>query len=133
MSDEQDQMLDGPTKQVGVTARPFRDSDLESVEAVTMPVRSAKQKRLASELDQRGAERTAELAKASDEMRGEIGERREIKAHLLESEAALHSSLLSADRASAKLTDPREFPNKCCAEFRQLAKLRQSRLQLSSE
>ena len=33
-------MLDGPTKQVRVTARPFRDSDLEYVEAVTMPARS---------------------------------------------------------------------------------------------
>ncbi len=95
-----------------------------------MPVSSAKQKRLAGELDQRVAERAAELAKASDEMMGEIGERREIKAHLLESEAALHSSLLFTGRLSWEQNSqtPREFPNKCCAGFRQLAKLRQPRL-----
>jgi hypothetical protein len=51
-------------------------------------------------------ERTAELAKASDEMKREIAEPRDIKPHLLESEADPHSSLLSAaDRASAKLPD----------------------------
>jgi hypothetical protein len=49
-------------------------------------------------------ERTAELAKASDEMKREIAELRDIKPHLLGSEADLHSSLL-ADRASAKLPD----------------------------
>jgi hypothetical protein len=62
-------------------------------------------------------------------MRTEIGERRDIKAHLLEGEADRHSSLLfAADPVSAKLPDAKGFPNKCCAGFRQLAKLRQPRL-----
>ena len=46
----------------------------------------------------------AELAKGSDEVRRETVERRDIKAHLLEGEAALRSSMLSAaDRLGAKL------------------------------
>ena len=49
-----------------------------------------------------------------------------IKAHLLESEAAQYSSLLpAAVRSRAKLPDPEPLPDKCWAEFRQLAKLRQ--------
>jgi hypothetical protein len=51
-------------------------------------------------------EQAAKLAKGSAEMRREIVERRDIKARLLESEAALYTSLLStADRASAEPPD----------------------------
>jgi len=43
----------------------------------------ARSTRLATELDQQVAERTAEAAKASDEMRREIGEGRKVEGRLL--------------------------------------------------
>lgn len=125
----QDQSSSGSSKHAHEFARPLRDSDLEFVKAVGMPVGSAKQKRLRGELDQRFGEPTAELAEANDEIRTEIIESRNVKAHLLESEAALHSSLLfAADRPERNSQTPSQLPNKCWAEFRQLAKLRQTRL-----
>jgi formate hydrogenlyase transcriptional activator len=68
-----------------------------------MPERSSKQKRLASEVDQRVAERTAELAKANDELRKEIGECRKIEARLLESEGALQKAFDEIKQSEAKL------------------------------
>ncbi len=68
-----------------------------------MSPRRSKQKRLASEVDQRVAERTAELGKANDELRKEIGERRKIEARLLESEAALQKAFDEIKKSEAKL------------------------------
>ena len=68
-----------------------------------MPARSSKQKRLASEVDQRVAERTAELAKANDELRKEVGEHRKVEARLLESEAALQRAYDEIKKSEAKL------------------------------
>jgi formate hydrogenlyase transcriptional activator len=68
-----------------------------------MSPRSSKQKRLASEVDQRVAERTAELVKANDELRKEIGERTKIEARLLESEAALQKAFDEINKSEAKL------------------------------
>jgi len=76
-----DQFLDGYPDHVRVTARPFRGGDLVFVKAVGMPVTSAKQKRLASELDQRCAKRISELAEGRDQTRREIDEHRGIKVH----------------------------------------------------
>jgi formate hydrogenlyase transcriptional activator len=68
-----------------------------------MSPRGSKQKQLASEVDQRVAERTAELAKANDELRKGIGERRKIEARLLESEAALQKAFDEIKKSEAKL------------------------------
>jgi len=68
-----------------------------------MSPRSSKQKRLASEVDQRVAERTAELAKANDELRKEVGEHRKVEARLLESEAALQRAYDEIKKSEAKL------------------------------
>jgi formate hydrogenlyase transcriptional activator len=68
-----------------------------------MSARNSKKKRLASEVDQRVAERTAELAKVNDELRKEIGERAKIEARLLESEAALQKSFDEIKKSEAKL------------------------------
>jgi formate hydrogenlyase transcriptional activator len=68
-----------------------------------MSARSSKKKRLASEVDQRVAERTAELAKTNDELRKEIEERGKIEARLLESEAALQKSLDEIKKSEARL------------------------------
>jgi formate hydrogenlyase transcriptional activator len=68
-----------------------------------LSARSSKKKRLASEVDQRVAERTAELAKTNDELRKEIEERGKIEARLLESEAALQKSLDEIKKSEARL------------------------------
>jgi formate hydrogenlyase transcriptional activator len=68
-----------------------------------MSARNSKKKRLASEVDQWVVERTAELAKANDELREEIGERTKIEARLLESEAALQKSFDEIKKSEAKL------------------------------
>jgi len=68
-----------------------------------MSARSSKQKRLASEVDQRVAERTAELAKANDELRKEIAERRKTEARLLDSEGALQEAFDEIKKSEAKL------------------------------
>jgi formate hydrogenlyase transcriptional activator len=68
-----------------------------------MSARSSKQKRLASEVDQRVAKRTAELAKANDELRKEIAERRKTEARLLESEEALQEAFDEIKKSEAKL------------------------------
>jgi formate hydrogenlyase transcriptional activator len=68
-----------------------------------MSPRSSKQKRLAREVDQRVAERTADLAKANDALRKEVGERRMIEARLLESEAALQKAFDEIKKSEAKL------------------------------
>jgi len=52
----------------------------------------SEQKRIASELDRRVALRTAELATANEELRREIGERREMEKRLLASETLLKES-----------------------------------------
>jgi formate hydrogenlyase transcriptional activator len=98
-----------------------------------MSARSSKHKRLASELDPRFAERTAELAKANDELKNEIGERRKIEARLLESEAALQKAFDEIKKSEAKLRrvidaiptlawcnlpdGPNEFLNKCWHDY----------------
>jgi formate hydrogenlyase transcriptional activator len=68
-----------------------------------LSARSSKKKQLASEVDQRVAERTAELAKTNDELRKEIEERGKIEARLLESEAALQKSLDEIKKSEARL------------------------------
>ena len=91
-----------------------------------MSARSSKHKRLARELDQRVAERTAALAKANDELKNEIGERRKIEACLLESEAALQKAFKRSEAKLRQVIDaiptlawcnlpdgPNEFLNKC--------------------
>jgi formate hydrogenlyase transcriptional activator len=55
------------------------------------------------ELDQRVAERTAELAKANDEPKNEIGKRRKIEARLLENEAVLQKAFDEIQKSEAKL------------------------------
>jgi formate hydrogenlyase transcriptional activator len=98
-----------------------------------MSARSSKHKRLASELDQRVAERTAELAKANDELKNEIGERRKIEARLLESEGALQKAVDEIKKSEAKLRQvidaiptlarcnlpdgPNEFLNRCWHDY----------------
>jgi PAS domain S-box-containing protein len=52
----------------------------------------SEQKRIAEELDQRVAQRTAELAAANEALRKEISERREIEKRLLENETLLRKS-----------------------------------------
>lgn len=52
----------------------------------------SEQKRVAEELDQRVAQRTAELAAANEALRKEISERREIEMRLLENETLLRKS-----------------------------------------
>ncbi len=54
--------------------------------------RLSEQKRVASELDRRVAQRTSELAAANVELRAEIAERKAIEKRLLESEALLKNS-----------------------------------------
>jgi formate hydrogenlyase transcriptional activator len=98
-----------------------------------MSARGSKHKQLASELDQRVAERTAELAKANDELKNEIGERRKIEARLLESEGALQKAVDEIKKSEAKLRQvidaiptlawcnlpdgPNEFLNKCWHDY----------------
>jgi formate hydrogenlyase transcriptional activator len=55
------------------------------------------------EVDQRVAERTADLAKANDELRKEVGERRMIEARLPESEAALQKAFDEIKKSEVKL------------------------------
>jgi formate hydrogenlyase transcriptional activator len=55
------------------------------------------------ELDQRVAERTAELAKANDELKNEIGKCRKIEARLLENEAVLQKAFDEIQKSEAKL------------------------------
>jgi PAS domain S-box-containing protein len=62
----------------------------------------SQQKRLASELDERVAERTAELAKANDELRNEIVERQKIDGQLPESEAAVQKAFDELKRSEGK-------------------------------
>ena len=122
------------SKHVHEIARPCRDSGLELVNAVGMPVRSAKQKRPPGELDQRSAERTAELANANDAIRTEIVESRNIKAHLLESEVALHSSLLfAADRPRAKLADAKPASEQMLGGISPIGETSPVKARLSSE
>jgi formate hydrogenlyase transcriptional activator len=98
-----------------------------------MSARRSKHKRLASELDQRVAEPTAELAKANDELKNEIGKRRKIEARLLESKAALQKAFDEIKKSEAKLRrvidaiptlawcnlpdGPNEFLNKCWHDY----------------
>jgi len=63
----------------------------------------SEQKRVAVELDQRVGERTAELAKANDELREEIGQRKKIEERLLDSESALGKALDEIKKSEAKL------------------------------
>jgi len=60
-------------------------------------------KRNADELDHRVAQRTAELAKANDELRKEIGERKKIEERLLGSEAALQKAFDEIKKSETKL------------------------------
>jgi PAS domain S-box-containing protein len=60
------------------------------------------QKRLTGELDQRVAERTAELGRANDELRTEIIERKKIEERLLESESTLLKALEEIKKSEAK-------------------------------
>jgi hypothetical protein len=79
-------------------------------------------------------ERTAELVKASDQLRWEIAERRDIKVHLLDSEAALRRSLLSAaDRASAKLPDAKGVYKQMLRGISPIGETSPLEAQLSSE
>jgi formate hydrogenlyase transcriptional activator len=102
-----------------------------------MSTRRSKQKRLAREVDQQVAERTADLAKANDELRKEVGERRTIEARLLESEAALQKALDEIKKSETKLRQvidaiptmawcnlpdgPNEFLNKSWHDYTGLA------------
>jgi hypothetical protein len=99
-----------------------------------MPAISAQSKRPASQLDQQVVERMAERAKARDEMRTEIGEHRDIKAHLLEGEADRHSSLpFAADPASAELPDVKGFSKEMLRWISPIGETSPAEAQLSSE
>jgi hypothetical protein len=79
-------------------------------------------------------ERRAKLASGSDEMRREIVERRYIKAHLLENEAPLYRSLLSAaDRASAEPPDTNEVSKQMLRRISPIGESSPVKAQLSPE
>jgi hypothetical protein len=129
-----DQCSDGYPNHVRVTARPFTGGDLVFVKAVGMPVTSAKQKRLASELDQRCAKRILVLAEGRDGTRWEIVEHRDIRAQLLESEAALHSiQLLAGDGTTAKLANARRIARRMLREISPIGETSPVTPALSSE
>ena len=61
------------------------------------------QKRIANELEQRVADRTAGLAQANEELKKEIVERHKVEERLLQSEAALQNSFDEIKKSEAKL------------------------------
>jgi hypothetical protein len=132
LSDEPDQLSDDPHNRVCVTAHPFRGSDRESVGAAGMPATSAKQKWLVSDLDQRAAEPTPELATPNGKMTTEIDEHRKVKAHLLERQAALNSILLSArERAEAIVLDTQQVCERILCEVSPIGETSPSNTELS--
>ena len=61
------------------------------------------QQRISSELDQRVGERTAELARANDELRNEIGKRKKIEERLLKSEVDLQTAFDEIKKSESKI------------------------------
>lgn len=134
MIHEREQILDGSSKQVHVSPRPFPGSDLRSMGAFTIPARSAKQKRLAGELEQRVAERTAEFAKADRETWREIGERMKLKSHLLGTDAARYSSLQCVtNRAKTKLRNAQQVSKRVLRGISPIGETSPVRAELSSQ
>ena len=105
-----------------------------SAGAFAIPARSAERKRLAGEVAWSVADRTAELAEANDEIRREIGERRKLKSHLPETEAAQYSSLPSAaDRAKARLPGSEQLSKRMLSGISPIGETSPAKAELSSK